>query len=77
MYDVCILVNAEYYNMIIFNRTDTEYEDSLIVKLFAFNFVNSYASLLFIAFIKSNVEPCNGSCFVELSFQLTFIFGKF
>jgi hypothetical protein len=59
------------------HRTETEFEDSLIVKLFAFNFVNSYASLIFVAFIKTNVEPCQGSCMVELSYQLTVIFGKF
>ena len=33
-------------------RTDTQYEDSLIFKLFGFQFVNSYASLFYIAFIK-------------------------
>ena len=34
------------------HRTDTEYEDALILKLFAFQFVNSYAALFYIAFIK-------------------------
>ena len=34
------------------HRTDTEYDDALIAKLYVFMFVNSYASLYFIAFIK-------------------------
>ena len=33
-------------------RTDTIYEDSLIVKLFAFNVINAYAAVFYIAFIK-------------------------
>jgi hypothetical protein len=60
------------------HRTDTEYDDSLIGKLFAFSFVNSYASLFFIAFIKFNMgEKCQGPCMVELATQLTIIFGEF
>jgi hypothetical protein len=34
------------------HRTDTDYEDRLIAKQFSFKFVNSYASLAFIAFAK-------------------------
>jgi anoctamin-10/anoctamin-7 len=37
-------------------RTDTEHEDSLIAKDFAFKFVNSYFSLFFTAFILGNVD---------------------
>lgn len=33
-------------------RTDTDYDDALIAKLYVFMFVNSYAALFFIAFIK-------------------------
>lgn len=33
------------------HRTDTEYEDSLIAKVFVFQFVNSYTSFYFLAFI--------------------------
>ena len=36
-------------------RTDTAYEDSLISKLFSFQFVNSYASFYYLAFIKYHV----------------------
>ena len=33
-------------------RTDTDYDDALIAKLYVFMFVNSYAALFFVAFIK-------------------------
>lgn len=59
------------------HRTDTEYDDSLIGKLFAFSFINSYASLFFVAYIKSNLgEACQGVCMAELAYQLAVIFGK-
>ena len=52
------------------------YEDALISKMFVFSFVNSYASLFFVAFIKTYIgESCTGGCFSELSYQLTTIFG--
>ncbi len=58
-------------------RSDTDYDDALIGKLFCFSFVNSYASLFFIAFIKHNLgEVCNGPCMAELALQLTIIFGE-
>jgi ABC-type multidrug transport system fused ATPase/permease subunit len=59
------------------HRTDTEFDDSLIGKLFTFNFVNSYASLFFIAFIKTNIGAgaCQGPCMVQLAGQLTVIFA--
>ena len=34
------------------HRTQTAYDDALIIKLFAFQFVNNYASLIYIAFFK-------------------------
>jgi hypothetical protein len=34
------------------HRTQTSHDDALIVKLFAFQFVNSYASLYYIAFFR-------------------------
>jgi hypothetical protein len=58
------------------HRTDTEYEDALISKLFAFQFVNSYGSFFYIAFIKKGAgDPCQGSCMSELSLALAIIFG--
>jgi threonine/homoserine/homoserine lactone efflux protein len=60
------------------HRTDTEYEDSLIAKTFCFQFVNSYASLFYIAFVKpfiQDVDPClPGGCMGELQITLGTIF---
>jgi hypothetical protein len=36
-------------------RTDTEYEDALIIKTFLFEMVNSYGALAYIAFLKQPV----------------------
>jgi anoctamin-10/anoctamin-7 len=43
---------TEYENQ----RTDTQYEDSLIGKLFFFQFVNSYSSFFFIAFVAESLK---------------------
>jgi hypothetical protein len=59
------------------HRTDTAYEDSLIAKTFVFQFVNSYASLFYIAFVKPYIgylDPCIGSCLAELQTNLGSIF---
>eukprot|EP00743_Colponemidia_sp_Colp-15_P001983 GILK01002156.1.p1 GENE.GILK01002156.1~~GILK01002156.1.p1 ORF type:complete len:714 (-),score=75.35 GILK01002156.1:101-2242(-) len=59
------------------HQTDTAYEDSLIYKTFLFQFVNSYNSLLYIAFLKRLVEEqCQeGDCLMELTIQLGILFG--
>ena len=68
-------------------RTETMYEDSLIVKLFIFQFINSYASFFFLAFIAAYlVQPPNtpsdwvgqcgaSNCMEPLSINLAIIFG--
>jgi hypothetical protein len=70
------------------HRTDSEYEDRLIVKLFVFQFINSYASFFFLAFIASNLPrpsdapenylgQCGASnCMEPLSINLAIIFGS-
>ncbi|RNA37450.1 Anoctamin, partial [Brachionus plicatilis] len=40
-------------------RTKTEYDDALIIKLFIFEFVNSYGSLFYMAFFRT-IEYENG-----------------
>lgn len=35
------------------HRTKTDYDDNLIVKLFAFEFVNSYGSLFYLAYFRN------------------------
>ena len=42
-------------------RTKTEYEDALILKLFAFEFVNSYGSLFYLAYFRN--IPYSGGYF--------------
>jgi anoctamin-10/anoctamin-7 len=60
------------------HRTDTEYEDALIAKTFSFQFVNSFASLFYIGFVKpfiSDIDACvNLSCMSELQTTLGTIF---
>lgn len=60
------------------HRTDTEYEDNLIGKVFIFQYVNSYAALFYVAFIKpyiQNFDPClKNDCMVELQTTLGTLF---
>lgn len=61
------------------HRTDTEFEDHLIAKTFLFQFVNSYASLFYVAFIKTTFEgdtckPLGEGCMDELMMGLGIIF---
>ena len=39
------------------HRTDTLYEDSIIVKTFVFTFINAYSSFFFIAFVAPFLVP--------------------
>eukprot|EP01135_Chromosphaera_perkinsii_P006429 Nk52_evm3s495 gene=Nk52_evmTU3s495 len=71
------------------HRTRTMYEDKLILKMFCFEFVNSYASLFYIAFFKGKfagtplspnkfvgyrAESCPAyGCMTELTIQLAVI----
>lgn len=55
------------------HRTDTDYEDSLVVTLFVFQFANNYFYPTFVAFAKPFTEyKCvNDDCMLELSSTLT------
>ena len=69
------------------HRTDTEFEDSLILKQFMFTFVNSYISFFYLAFIALYLDapadtPINymgqcgaPTCMEPLSINLATIFG--
>uniref|UniRef100_A0A7S2F8U8 Calmodulin n=1 Tax=Florenciella parvula TaxID=236787 RepID=A0A7S2F8U8_9STRA len=50
------IVNAENH------RTDTQYEDSLISKVFTYQFINSYAPLYYVAFVqgRAGIDVTNG-----------------
>ncbi|XP_012944219.2 anoctamin-5 [Aplysia californica] len=82
IYDKLAVVLTDWEN----HRTQTRYDDALIIKLFAFQFVNSYASCFYIAFFRGRgasifndryVDSCEGSCMTQLSFQvLTLMVAK-
>ncbi|CAM9259913.1 unnamed protein product, partial [Ectocarpus fasciculatus] len=66
------------------HRTDTEFEDAMIQKLFVFQFVNSYSSFFYLAFVATSTSAnddakaeCSGSdCMIPLSINLLIIFGS-
>lgn len=73
------------------HRTDTDYEDSMITKLFAFQFINSYSSFFFLAFVASYMAKADtdddasadyrgqcgaSSCMIPLGINLAIIFGS-
>ena len=63
------------------HRTETAYEDALIAKTFSFQFVNSFTSLFYVAFIKTPLAihglagevRCYPNCFAELNSTLGII----
>ncbi|XP_023339966.1 anoctamin-1 isoform X4 [Eurytemora carolleeae] len=94
---VLILLFNWFYEQIAFwltekelRRTQTEFDDSLTLKIYLFQFVNYYFSIFYIAFIKGQYigrpgayirffgyrqEECSpGGCFMELCIQLGIIF---
>ena len=78
---VILLTNNENH------RTDTMYEDSMIIKLFVFQFINSYSSFFFLSFIATYLPKPNGAeddqigqcaatnCMEPLAINLAIIFG--
>lgn len=75
---------TEYEN----RRTDSDFEDALIMKLFVFYFVNSYASFFYIGFIAPYAPNPPGSppgtlgdcmysnCMIPLGINLVIIYGS-
>ncbi|XP_071549190.1 anoctamin-1-like isoform X1 [Panulirus ornatus] len=93
---ICITFFNKVYNWVAvkltdweLQRTQTEYEDSLILKMYLLQFVNFYSSIFYIAFFKGKwvghpgaynrifglrQEECGpGGCLMELSVQLAII----
>lgn len=80
---------AQYLTEMELQRTQTEYDESLSLKIYMFQFVNYYSSIFYIAFLKGKFvgyplkynkifgyrqEECNpGGCLMELTIQLTII----
>ncbi|XP_062567716.1 anoctamin-4-like [Saccostrea cucullata] len=83
---VSILILGKIYEILAFkltewenHRTQTRYDDALVTKMFAFQFVNSYASCFYIAFFRGRfsvfgyTDECvgdRGTCMSQLSFQV-------
>ncbi|XP_045204695.2 anoctamin-4-like isoform X2 [Mercenaria mercenaria] len=86
---VSILILGKIYDWVAWkltewenHRTQTQYNDALIIKLFAFSFANTYASCFYIAFFRGRFggifglsdeynDECEGdSCMSQLSFQV-------
>ncbi len=53
------------------HRTQSLYDDALIIKLFAFQFANSYSSLYYIAFFRRVSEPLYLFINLETCFNTT------
>ncbi|XP_053399972.1 anoctamin-7-like isoform X3 [Mercenaria mercenaria] len=79
LYDMLAVKLTEWEN----HRTQTMYNDALIIKLFAFQFVNNYSSCFYIAFFRGRFDDsgilgygpkyrdtCDGTCMSQLSFQV-------
>ncbi|KAG7162622.1 Anoctamin-5-like 2 [Homarus americanus] len=80
---------AEYLTELELQRTQTEFDDSLTLKIYLLQFINYYSSIFYIAFFKgkmvgypgdynrvlgSRQEECSpGGCLLELSVQLAII----
>ena len=87
VFNVLYGMAASYLNNWENHRTESEYEDALIAKLFFFQFVNSYSSCFYIAFIAQYmpappgspvgaVGECGGpDCMEALSINLSIIFA--
>ncbi|OQV17298.1 Anoctamin-5 [Hypsibius exemplaris] len=93
---VILILNSVYYRIAKwltekeYPRTQSEYENSLTVKYYIFEFVNTYTSLFYVAFFKGRVPPplpgakgvfnlpadrCDkGGCLIELTIQLAVLF---
>ena len=69
LYEMIAVKLNDYEN----HRTDTKYEDSLIGKTFLFQFINSFANMYYIAFVKPyipTIDPCYPSCLQTLQTSL-------
>jgi hypothetical protein len=58
------------------HRTETEYEDYLISKIFLFQMVNSFAGLTYVSFVKDflNIRCINTTCTADVAAALSIIF---
>lgn len=65
---------ARWMNNVEMYETQAQYDEALTLKLFLFQFVNSYGSLLYIAFLRPHFEGCSEEgCIQELSNSLLMV----
>ena len=58
------------------HKTQTAYENGLIVKKVGYQFVNYFISLFYVAFIKEHWDGCDqGNCMAELNYNLWVMFA--
>ena len=90
---IILIANPLYFEFATFlcscenHRTDFELYDSMVTKLFVFQFINSYASFIYLAFIAAYIQPaantpdhflgdCGYSnCMKPLAINLVFLFS--
>ena len=58
------------------HKTDTQFEDSVIIKTFVFEFFNSYSAPFYVIFLKQYApgDSCVGGCMRELHYLMGAIF---
>ena len=63
------------------HRTETEYEDNLIFKIFTFKVINSYSAIIYLGFVKPfltntscSQNVLGASCTVDVELTLRFLF---
>jgi hypothetical protein len=66
------------------HKTKITFENSYVIKIFLFRFLNNYASIIYIAFAKQPGEGCikwsnnmqsrRNDCMTEMKYQVIFIF---
>lgn len=58
-------------------RTETSFENSIITKIFIFQFINSYASFFYLAFVAQSVGECSveRGCMPDLAYNIGIIFA--
>jgi hypothetical protein len=81
---VTIAVLNILYGMVVYqlndyenHRTDTDYEDSLVSKIFVFQVVNSFAALTYVGFVKdflSFAHCTNNNCTGDVATTLSTVF---
>jgi hypothetical protein len=58
------------------HQTESAFYDALVLKVCAFEFVNVYGGLLYVAFVKESTYGCKGNCCMDqLAELLAFVFG--